>query len=389
MRLFIYPWDLQDEGIDKTLQAIRSWGFDSIAVAVNYHAAKLYLPHNPKRKVYFPEDGCFYLPLPGEGDALRSRNSLWAEQHPSFWDELREAADRCGMKVTAWTIGLHNSPLGRLHPEWAVHNAYGDPYYFSLCPNHVGVRSYQSALLRELAVHPAIDELFLESFQYMDFEHGYHHEMTGVPLSGYAKALLSLCFCEACMKAGSQLGIDMEGLRAGVAAEAEACTAGAEPDDHSSAAAREWLESQGWSDYLAMRQSAVTALVREAAEAVQGKPLIYFSGHPATGWLYGVDHAQLDPYVDCFESYHYAPGTTGALELAAAYAPLITPGKLRLVLRAVAPDVASPAELVERTRVLTKMVEDRWLVGFSLYNYGQVARSHWEHLTTLTQELQS
>ena len=173
------------------------------------------------------------------------------------------------------------------------------------------------------------------------------------------------------------------------AAEIEACTAGAKPDRRSMTEARAWLEAQEWSEYVTMRQSAVTALVCEAAEAAQGKPLVYFTGHPDTGWLYGVDHAELDPYVDRFESYHYAPGTAGALELAAVYAPLITPGKLRLVLRAGAPDVNSPEELIERVRVLAKMEEDRWIVGFSFYNYGQVARPYWEHLTTRTQEMQS
>jgi hypothetical protein len=48
--VFIYPWDLGDEGFESVFHHVREdMGLNGITIAVSYHAAKLQLPHNPKR----------------------------------------------------------------------------------------------------------------------------------------------------------------------------------------------------------------------------------------------------------------------------------------------------------------------------------------------------
>ncbi|MCI0476794.1 MAG: hypothetical protein L0Y55_11145, partial [Anaerolineales bacterium] len=49
--IWVYPWDLFDNGLERALDEIAGAGLDSISVAATYHAARLLLPHNPRRKV--------------------------------------------------------------------------------------------------------------------------------------------------------------------------------------------------------------------------------------------------------------------------------------------------------------------------------------------------
>src|SRR5579884_1750856 len=60
--VYAYPWDVHDETPEAFCTAVRErLGADTVSLAVSYHAAKLILPHNPRRKVYYPEDGALYF----------------------------------------------------------------------------------------------------------------------------------------------------------------------------------------------------------------------------------------------------------------------------------------------------------------------------------------
>ncbi len=50
--VYAYPWDVQDESPEIFCASARErLGVDTVSLAVCYHAAKLILPHNPRRKV--------------------------------------------------------------------------------------------------------------------------------------------------------------------------------------------------------------------------------------------------------------------------------------------------------------------------------------------------
>lgn len=58
----MYPWDIQDETAPAFCATAREQiGVDTLSLAVSYHAGKLLLPHNPRRKVSYPEDGALYF----------------------------------------------------------------------------------------------------------------------------------------------------------------------------------------------------------------------------------------------------------------------------------------------------------------------------------------
>ena len=59
--LFAYPWDIIDEGEDAVIDAVKRAGLNTLFVTVNYHSGMFFLPHNPNRKIYFPEPGALYF----------------------------------------------------------------------------------------------------------------------------------------------------------------------------------------------------------------------------------------------------------------------------------------------------------------------------------------
>src|SRR5207253_5089220 len=52
-----------------------------------------------------------------------------------------------------------------------------------------------------------------ESFHFMPFPHGYHHERAFVEITPLTSFLLSLCFCESCAWAAAERGVDTPSLR--------------------------------------------------------------------------------------------------------------------------------------------------------------------------------
>jgi len=50
-------WDLHDIGIDAAVTSLTTQGVDTISLATSYHAGRFLQPGNPKRPVWFPQDG--------------------------------------------------------------------------------------------------------------------------------------------------------------------------------------------------------------------------------------------------------------------------------------------------------------------------------------------
>ncbi len=118
---------------------------NSVSLATSYHAGRFVQPRSPKRKVYFPEDGTIYFhPTPGRWEGLKIQPKV-AEVIVKGGDVLRELVrrrDAGGLKVCCWTVCLHNTRLGMLHPGAVTRNAFGDPNTYNLCPSNPDARAY-------------------------------------------------------------------------------------------------------------------------------------------------------------------------------------------------------------------------------------------------------
>jgi hypothetical protein len=258
--VYVYPWNWPlrqpDEKVDELLRA----GLRSINIATSYHAGKFIHPRGPHR-VYFPEDGVVYFrprlnygrvrPVPG---GMLDRG-----------DVLARLAARADLGVNAWTVLLHNTRLGLLHPDITVRNAFGNSYVYSLCPAHPEVRRYALTLCRDLAGHYPVEALLLETPGYLAYNHGYHHEFAQIRPDPGLEAWLGFCFCEHCIAGADRAGIDGKSLRRYVKQAIDHCLDGDLPHPETPPQRPEngVFENAEMSAFAGWRCAVVTSLVEE------------------------------------------------------------------------------------------------------------------------------
>src|ERR1700735_1067986 len=215
--IWTYAWDILDLGFDRVIDELRDRaGLNSISLATSYHAGHFLQPRSPKRKAYFPEDGTIYF----EPTAAR-----WADlpiqpvvasvvkQGGDVLGELVRRRDAGGLRVSCWTVCLHNTRLGLLHPDAVTRNAFGDPNYYNLCPSHPDARAYVATLVEDITKTYRPDVVELESPSFMGFAHEYHHEKDGVGLTAEDDLALLLCFCDSCLARATKAGVNAEAAR--------------------------------------------------------------------------------------------------------------------------------------------------------------------------------
>jgi hypothetical protein len=293
--MWTYAWDIIDLGFDASLGELRDRaGLNSVSLASSYHAGRFLQPRSPKRKVYFPEDGTIYfIPTPARWDGVAIRPKV-AEviEGRDVLRELVRRRDAGGLNVSCWTVCLHNTRLGMLHPGAVTRNAFGDPNYYNLCPSNLDARAYVCALVEDLTHSYRPDIVELESPSFMGFAHEFHHEKDGVGLSAEDDLLLSLCFCHSCLARANKAGVDGEAARRTVAQWiVEACereTPKPRFPDFPAGRIETFRPFPALHEYLFWRREPVTSLIAEIkarAHASSRIVLIDFAG----GWLGGCD----------------------------------------------------------------------------------------------------
>jgi hypothetical protein len=383
LSMWTYPWDIQDLGLETVERDLtHRAGLNMVSLATSYHAGRFLQPRSPKRKAYFPEDGTIYF---------KPSAARWADLviQPKVADVIGEGGDVLGELirrreaggpgVSCWTVCLHNTRLGMLHPEAVTRNAFGDPNYYNLCPSHADARAYVRALVADISHGYRPDRIELESPSFMGFAHEYHHEKDGVGLTPEDDFLLSLCFCPSCLDRAAKAGVDGKAARKLVAQWiVEACERAVParrfPDFPAGGldVFRPWPELDA---YLTWRFEPVTSLVAELREVA----------HPATnvlvidlkdGWLGGCDLAALGQVCDgaILCAYDMRPDDVASLVTAGRAA--LGAGKfLGTGYRLFYPEMAGPDVLVAKVKPARRPDVD----GLNFYNYGLVpaARLDW------------
>jgi hypothetical protein len=379
--IWTYPWDVLDLAIDTVVADIRDRaGLNGINLATSYHAGRFLQPRSPHRKSYFPEDGTIYF----QPDA-----KLWADRAivpkvaglvTEGGDVLRDVIrqrDKTGLSVACWTVCLHNTRLGTLHPDACVRNAFGDPHYYNLCPSHPDVRAYVVTLVRDLAHNYRPDIVQLESPGFMGYGHGYHHEKDGVGLTAEDDFLLSLCFCEACVHRASLAKIDARVAQHTVRRWIEESCARAVPAprwpdfaQHGIDVFRDHPEVEA---FVLWRSEPVTSLVAEIRAAADPAVRIEVIDE---GWRAGCDLNALGATCDgvLFCGYDRSPAAVGA-DATAVRKALSPQCKLGVGMRLFYPEMTSAGDVVERTQAAIRA----GATAMHYYNYGLVpaARLDW------------
>lgn len=382
--MWTYPWDLDDCGIEEVLAELRACGVTDVSVAMAYHSGRFLQLRSPKRKVYFPQDGVLYYPAdPKDFAACRIRPLVgdFAHEHPAFFPELAEKADKHGMTLSSWTVCLHNTRLGYQHPEACVQNAFGDITYYNQCPANDDVRDTMAALMRSVDQSVPLRTLQMESMNYMGFAHEYHHEKDGVGLTALEDFLLSLCFCPACMAKGRAAGIDMEHVRERVRADVEkylALPRGAVPSqEFLTLGPNFFADDPDLMAYLTFRTQTVTSLVQRVAGEVKRAELCFLSLLPnASSWLFGVDLQAISrscgSTLIC--SYDSDAGQAGR-DMATSRAELDPACRVYTGMRAFTPEYTGKEAFLQKVGASLQAGSD----GFVFYNYGLIpqGRMRW------------
>jgi len=231
---YVYPWDVV--GDPAAADQIAGLGLSHVTLAAVYHAVRALTPRHPGHRLVVAEHTAAYYPLSTERweqSALYPPPAAWTGGTDSFGAAVG-ALRAAGVGVHAWVVVNHVDLPG--NAEFAVTNAYGDRYPWTLCPARDAVQEYAVGLAGDIVELPGITGVELEAFGWFGFEHLSAHDKTsGVRLTGAEQYLFSLCFCDGCDGAYRAGGIDPAQLRTRVRAVLDPVFAGADrpaqPDD--------------------------------------------------------------------------------------------------------------------------------------------------------------
>lgn len=364
--IFTYPWDLADHGYDAALGEIAHAGFSNVNLAVQYHNGKFLLPRNPKRRVYYAEDGAVsYRPDLSRYGAMKPRLHSLVTDTSSPTDEVNKRAEKLGLKLVAWTVCLHNRWLGEQFPEAVQHTVFADPLYNSLSPAHPLVREYMIAHVTDLASRYDLHAIMLESPGYMGFVHGEHHEIIGTEFDAVQRDLLNLSFSDYEVEQATAAGIPAGMLREITAAVLDASFnqgVRLSNEDGSPRTVVKSLINGGlpqYMEWLIQQELSLANEIRDAVKAVNPNTEIWhfptLDDSPRDAALIATGDGTLAGYATSEED-----AATRVQDAAQLGRPV------RGAIRAITPDTTSPDQIAPRLAAWKKA----GATGVDVYNFG-------------------
>lgn len=315
--LFVYPWTLGEAGIDEPIRYYKEeLGVDSLYVNGSYHSGRFFQPTAGTRLLTRHDSGLSFIPDP----ALYPQElqpAIDKDAQPGLHERIRESCDKHGVTYHSWAVGLHNSTLGRAHPECCVTNIYGTTFDYALCPNQPVVRQYFQGLVQDVAQNLRPKQLLLETPNFLGFIHGHHHELILSQLGPVGEYLLSLCFCDACKQRARAEGIDVEQLehivKQRIAYLIDRERGGIAVEFTQGELASLLVEEPLIHAYTLMRIRSVTELLRDTHQFTQKQGIrlltvpSVFTRPGSKAWMEGTGLKELDAFIDGFMLLSYFP----------------------------------------------------------------------------------
>jgi hypothetical protein len=377
--MWVYPWDLIDETPATVVARAQELGLNELSIAVIYHAARVLLPHNRRRRLWYAEPGAAYFhpdtqlaygPLCPPVSGLVSRRDLL--------QEVISAARKAGLRIAFWVIGVNNAALGKANPTFTLKTAFGDQLLDYLCPSNEGTQRYLLALLTDLTNRYAPDAFYLESFSYMGWESPFQLDIANIPIGPLARFLLGLCFCPACLRQARKRKLEIYALHKWVrdtltkAFEGEL---GPELEAEVMASLPEQVGglAGAWFD---MRRAVITGLYHEMAQTIGQKgPILRLElfAEPEDLWQQGIHVAELAPILSSAYLNCYAGSPDKVAARWQNYAAVIDQSWQRICGLRVGYSWLNSAEAVKNAlAVLMKA----GAAGVCFYNYGLMSERH-------------
>ena len=372
--VWTYPWDLADIGLDVATARLTEAGANMVSLATSYHAGRFVQPGNPRRRVYFPQDGAvYYRPDPARWAGAEIR-PLQADIVATEGDQLAALIarrDAGGLAVSCWTVCLHNTRLGLLHPADVMRTAHGDPHLYALCPSSPAARAYVTGMVAEIAQTYAPDRIELESPDFMAFAHGFHHEKDGLALLPAEAFLLGICFCPHCRSRAHSAGLPVAEAQTTVASLLDAAFARELPanlfPDFPSQGIAAFAHLPALHAYLLWRSEPVTSLMAMIKASVPAATKLLLIDTEGT-WAGGINLPALVPHIDGILHCAYVTATTRIAPLMAQTRALLGPKKSLIAgFQLFYPTVRDRDDLATRVAATQGQVD-----GLNFYNLGLV-----------------
>lgn len=379
--VWAYPWDLYDLGPAQVVEMLTREGVDTISLATSYHAGRFLQPGNPRRRVYFPQDGTVYYTVDPARWTDHEIKPLQADIVATEGDMLALLCDQRktgGPKVSCWTVCLHNTRLGMAHPDHVMRTAHGDPHFYALCPSSPAARAYVTGMIAEIAERYGPNRIELESPDFMGFDHGFHHEKDGLGLLPEDTFLLGICFCAHCMDRAAAAGVPATAAKEQTAKLLDAAFDRALPHsqfpDFPAVGIDAFAECTALHAYLMWRSEPVTTLLQDIMAAAQGASEVLLIDGDGS-WAGGVDIATAAAVCDGVLHCAYTTTRDRIGPLMEKARALLGPDKTLIAgFQLFHPEVADAADLAGRTAAAAPYVD-----GVNYYNLGLVpkARLKW------------
>ncbi|MCX7795950.1 MAG: hypothetical protein N2380_05460 [bacterium] len=230
----LYPWDLYDEGVDVALDNLQNYsGVNAVYLVALMHYEKrpltdYYYPHNPVRKVYFPEDSRIYWKLHPEfykDSRIKPLTSTRDFLRDTDWLELLiKKGEERGLKIG---VEISHTIVDKLRskeefPDCIQKDIFGNRLGQVLCWNNPDAKSYVLALYKDLASNYNVymvqtcmilfvNKRLPEDWKSLRSEWGTNLINTDYDALGQLLSiLLGGCFCPVCQKKAKEQGVDIE-----------------------------------------------------------------------------------------------------------------------------------------------------------------------------------
>ena len=364
--MFAFPADVLEEGADAAMDRMAATGMAGVSLAAIYHDGRDVLPHNPRVRVKFQEDGAaFFSPAAGAFPESGIQ-PIRSASGPGAFERAATAARKRGLSVIAWTVFLHNTSLGRRYPDAVTRNVYGDPQFTSLCPANPATVAYSLGVAASIAAL-GVDAVNAEGLHYLPLEHGYHHERYFLRIGPIDRLLLGLCFCVHCIEAAASRGVDVSALERAARARLDRVLETAESFDGSDDAPQTvdgmWGGELG--GFLRSRERTVSDLTQQVHEVLRERSTAFVFNDPAgalrragaaeadESWRLGIDPATIGGTCDEVQMLAYSESPATVADDVAAYQVRVgaaTP--LRVAVRPTWPDCDSIGNLADKLRRL-------------------------------------
>jgi len=207
---WVYPWDIADGDPGKRLEEICKLGANAISIPFSYHSLRALAPHSSGRKVINATAAVYFRPHPEEfpPTGIQPRSSEWASDEGPL-PGLFSHAESLDLRLRAWTVVFHNTPLASAHPDAAIKNCFGDVFAHALCPSAPKSQDYAIRLVRAVSARP-IHAIEMEAAGFYGYEHLSHHDKCGIGFDLFHHFLFSCCFCPYCESIFRSAGLDPE-----------------------------------------------------------------------------------------------------------------------------------------------------------------------------------